>query len=128
VCQLYYYPKKKWFQEETKRIAGLKVREDSPELQAHTTQLREFHRHWFAKYEEILHKAETGPTWLTDGRVAKVVAEALHYRDGKVLRLDAYCIMSNHVHAVFAPFLAAQDLREILSPVAGVLFVSKNPR
>src|SRR5258708_6296357 len=35
VLQL-YYAKKKWFQEETQRIAGLKVRDDSPELQTHT--------------------------------------------------------------------------------------------
>jgi REP element-mobilizing transposase RayT len=125
VLQL-YYAKKNWFQEETERIAGLKVRDDSPEMQAYTKKLREFHRHWFAKFERVLHTAETGPTWLADERAAKVVADALHYRDGKVLRLDAYCIMSNHVHAVFSPFLAERDLREIRSPL-GLLFVSKNP-
>jgi REP element-mobilizing transposase RayT len=29
------------------------------------------------------------------------VAEALHYRDGKVYDILAYCIMPNHVHVVF---------------------------
>jgi REP element-mobilizing transposase RayT len=125
VLQL-YHAKKKWFQQETKRIAALKLKDDSPERQTHAKRLQEFHRHWFVKFEDILHKAETGPTWLTDERVARVVADALHYRDGKVLRLDAYCIMSNHVHAVFSPFLAEKDLREILSPV-GLVFMSKNP-
>jgi hypothetical protein len=117
-----YYAQKKWLQEETKRVAGLKMEDDSPQLQAHAKRLQEFHRHWFAKFEDILHKAETGPTWLKDECVAKVVADALHYRDGKVLRLDAYCIMSNHVHTVFSPFLEEKDLRELLSPLGGGLY------
>ena len=42
--------------------------------------------------------------------IAKEIAE-MHYRDGKVYRLDAYCIMANHVHVVFAP-LAIQSSGE----------------
>lgn len=125
VLQL-YHAKKKWFQEESRRIAVLKVNDESPEMRAHAQRLQEFQRHWFVRFEDILHKAETGPTWLKDERVAKVVADTLHYRDGKVLRLDAYCVMSNHVHAVFSPFLAEKDVREILSPV-GPVFLSQNP-
>jgi len=34
--------------------------------------------------------------------------------------------MSNHVHAVFAPFLSAAELREVLLP-EGLRFISKNP-
>ncbi|MXV84431.1 hypothetical protein F4Z98_13805 [Candidatus Poribacteria bacterium] len=54
--------------------------------------------------------AESGPVWLKDDRIAKEIAESLHYRDGKVYCLDAYCIMSNHVHVVFTP-LARQPSR-----------------
>jgi putative transposase len=125
VLQL-YHAQKKWLQEETRRVAALKMKDDSPEMQTHAKRLEEFHRNWFVKFEDILHKAETGPTWLKDERVAEVVAEALHYRDSKVYRLDAYCIMWNHVHTVFSPFLAEKDLREVLSP-AGLIFMSKNP-
>ena len=63
----------------------------------------EWRRQWFRKLENILDDAENGPVWLKDCRIAKVVADSLHYRDGKVYRLDAYCIMSNHVHVVFTP-------------------------
>lgn len=42
---------------------------------------------------------------LKDERIAKEVDESLRYRDGKVYRLDAYCIMANHVHVVFAPLV-----------------------
>ena len=99
---------------------------DSPERRAHSQKIREFHRQWFGKFEDILHKAKNGPTWLKDDRVAKIVADALHYRDGSIFRLDCYCIMSNHVHAVFAPFLSERELREIRL-YEGVSFLSKNP-
>ena len=32
----------------------------------------------------------------------EIVKEALHYRDGRVFDLHAFCIMANHVHTVFA--------------------------
>lgn len=89
-----YHAQKQWWKEETERIIGLKLKDDSPEMEAHEQRFLEFRRKWFVKFEDILHKkAETGPTWLKDERVARVVADALHYRDGKVYRLDAYCIM-----------------------------------
>ena len=121
-----YFGQKQWLKSETERVGRLKLKDDSPEVQAHAERLREFHRQWFVKFEDILHKAETGPTWLKNDKVAKVVADALHYRDGRFFRLDAYCIMSNHVHAVFAPFLTERELRETPSP-GGLRFLSKNP-
>lgn len=65
----------------------------------------DFNRRWFAQFEDILHKAETGPTWLKDPRVAKIVADSLSYRDGRVYDLLAYSVMSNHAHTVFTPLL-----------------------
>lgn len=66
-------------------------------------QHREWNRLWFQKFETALDNAQLGPLWLKDERIATEVAESLHYRDGKVYRLDAFCIMANHVHVVFAP-------------------------
>jgi putative transposase len=63
----------------------------------------EFDRRWFAKFELLLDQATIGPTWLNDTRIATMLTESLHYRDGKVYRLDAFTIMSNHVHTVFKP-------------------------
>lgn len=73
-------------------------------------QHREWKRQWFRKFEKILDNAESGPVWLKDDRIAEMVAESLHYRDGKVYSLDAYCIMANHVHVVFTP-LAIQPAK-----------------
>jgi REP element-mobilizing transposase RayT len=121
-----YHAQKEWLEDETKRITRLLLSDDSPELRAHENRLVDFQRQWFIKFEDILHKAEYGPTWLKDEAVAQIVADALHYRDGKIYRLDAYSIMSNHVHTVFAPFLSERDVREVLLP-EGLRFFSKNP-
>jgi REP element-mobilizing transposase RayT len=64
---------------------------------------KDFERAWFKKFESLLDGATGGPAWLKDERVASRVAESLHYRDGKVYRLDAFTIMSNHVHTVIKP-------------------------
>lgn len=73
----------------------------------------EFNRLRFAQFEEILHKTQTGPTWLKDPKIAKIVAVALHHHDQKSYVLDAFCIMSNHVHVVFTPHLNERSLTEI---------------
>lgn len=57
----------------------------------------------FRELESLLDRPRSGPTWLRDDRVAALVAESLHYRDGRQYRLDAFCIMSSHVHVVVAP-------------------------
>ena len=57
----------------------------------------------FATWDDALHRAKTGPTWLGRGEVARLVAEALHERDGREYDLVAFCVMPNHVHVVFAP-------------------------
>lgn len=72
-----------------------------------------FTRRWFRRFEDSLHEAAHGPLWLKEQRIADVITEALHHRDGKVYRLDAYCIMANHVHVVFAPLLTEAQARKM---------------
>ncbi|MEK7831052.1 MAG: transposase [Acidobacteriota bacterium] len=73
----------------------------------------EFTRRWFRLFEDSLHEQTSGPFWLKEERVAEVMTEALHYRDGKEYRLDAYCVMANHVHVVFAPLLTEALARKM---------------
>jgi REP element-mobilizing transposase RayT len=84
-----------------------------PDPEAVAEDKLQFHRRWFGIFEAALDGAATGPLWLKEDLVAAIVDEALHHRDGTIYRLDAFCVMPNHVHAVFAPFLTealAQDL------------------
>lgn len=69
-------------------VASLRAASDS-------CNYRELARRYFAMLESCLDKPKTGPTWLSLQPVAKVVGEALHYRDGSDYRLDAYSIMPN---------------------------------
>ncbi len=76
----------------------------------------EWNRQWFRKFEKTLDSAGNGPVWLKDSRIAKAVAESLHYRDGKMYCLDAYCIMSNHVHVVFTPLTRQSSRTDAVNP------------
>jgi putative transposase len=50
-------------------------------------------------------KGAFGPVWLRDGRIARVVADALLYGENgrRFYRLKAWVIMPNHVHVVMQP-------------------------
>lgn len=62
-----------------------------------------FERRWFSKFENLLDSGSHGPLWLREPSIAKIVADSLHHRDGRVFRLDCFSIMPNHTHAVFKP-------------------------
>lgn len=54
-----------------------------------------------AGWESILDKAQSGPRWLARPDIAPIIKDALLSRDGRVYTLDAFCVMPNHVHALF---------------------------
>ncbi len=60
---------------------------------------------YFFEFDSALNKLSNGPYWLQNSDLARIVAEALHYRDGKVYDLYAYSIMSNHIHIVIKPIV-----------------------
>ena len=101
---------KRWLENELDRVIRIADVTNVEIDQQQKARLQDFHRRWFVKFEEILHKEETGPVWMKDPQVADLIQESLHYRDGNVFRLDSYSIMSNHVHSVFKPFLSARSL------------------
>jgi putative transposase len=57
-------------------------------------------RRKFLEYDQALDSMKSGPHHLRDPRVATVVNEALHHRDGKDYELHAFTIMSNHIRMV----------------------------
>lgn len=78
------------------RKCQIKAASDNPEVE-----LDKLERIFFAKYEAIVDKAESGPMWLGDAGIAKLVSDAFHFWDIKKYDLIAYTIMSNHFHIVF---------------------------
>ena len=71
------------------------------------------------KLKAIIQKAERsldggfGSCSMRDSRVAKIVANAIKFFDGKRYHLLAWCVMPNHVHVVFSP-IGDRTLQTIL--------------
>jgi putative transposase len=63
----------------------------------------EAQRRLFVDWDHALDTAQTGPRWLASPTIATIVAKAIHYFDGQRYDLLAFCVMPNHVHAVFTP-------------------------
>ncbi|MGA9364867.1 MAG: transposase [Bacteroidota bacterium] len=64
--------------------------------------INELRKRYFVRFDKLLDAARQGPWWLQNAEVAKVVSDAIHFRDGREYDLLAYCIMPNHVHLVMA--------------------------
>jgi hypothetical protein len=100
-----------------KRLAATAPPGVQPEAEAKAEDRLNQQRRWFMKFEDELHCETCGPVWLKEDRIAEIIIEALHHRDGKVYRLDAYCVMPNHVHVVFAPFLTEAQAQKLANRV-----------
>lgn len=78
--------------------------ERETEVQAATTNEARYlaERRYFDRFDQQLHQSG-GPHYLKQPALAQLIADSLHHRDQTVYRLDAFTVMSNHVHVVFAP-------------------------
>jgi hypothetical protein len=75
---------------------------------------------------DILHKANVGPMWMQDERVAAQVAEILSGLDGKAYRLDVL----NHVEpcsCCFQAIISETNLKEAKDQYGHPIFVSEFP-
>lgn len=63
------------------------------------------HKKQFAKWDHYLDRADSGPMWLQETAVARLVTHSLHHLNGKQYDLDCYCLMSNHAHILIQPLL-----------------------
>jgi putative transposase len=122
-----YKAKKKWLDGQLRLVSNEARKSDTPESKRWLEQVENFNRDWFLRFEDIMHKANNGPMWMKDERVANAVAMSLQKLDGEAYRLDSYSVMSNHVHAVFKPFLSENDLREVLNEDGRPSFTSEHP-
>ncbi|MBL7031111.1 MAG: hypothetical protein ISR89_08095 [Candidatus Marinimicrobia bacterium] len=61
------------------------------------------------RYDHYLHKEGTGPHYLKDVEVAKMVCDSIHFHDQSLYDLNAFCVMSNHVHIVLKPKIIRDD-------------------
>ena len=83
-----------------RKLANLR---EQPDSDGRNQRISEEQRRAFGKWDAVLHRMDCGPRWLEDSRIADIVVKALQHRNGKVIRLHAYCLMPNHAHIVFTP-------------------------
>jgi putative transposase len=122
-----YKARKEWLDDQVARARKAAVGTEHAELKHWLESVESFQREWFVKFEDILHRGTAGPMWMKDFRIADAVSESLRKLDGTAYRLDAYCVMSNHVHAVFRPFLSERDLNETRDETGHLAFSSEQP-
>ena len=67
----------------------------------------------FVEMDDWLDANPNGPYWLQEDKVAKEVADSLYFLANRDFNLWAFCIMSNHVHALLTPFESAPLLFKI---------------
>ena len=58
-------------------------------------------KRFFAQYDALLDKCNSGPIYLANPEIAQIVSKELHRFDGHLYDLIAYSIMPNHVHVLF---------------------------
>ena len=64
--------------------------------------------------DRILDSATTGPLFLRMPEVAKMVMEAINYRDQRTCQVHSFVIMPNHVHLLMTPFEAVPKVMQSL--------------
>jgi hypothetical protein len=68
----------------------------------------------FLAMDRLLDNARTGPLTLRQPGIAKVVVDAIRYRDGGPYDLHNYVVMPNHVHLMITPRLPVSQLMQSL--------------
>jgi REP-associated tyrosine transposase len=73
----------------------------------------------FARADQHLDRAEAGPLWLKDTRIAECVSQCLELGDSKFHQYDLYSfvVMANHVHVLLSPKVELQRITRNLKGV-----------
>ncbi len=88
------------YEEAQLRLAAI----DATDAPAERAELRyREEKRYFARFDQLLDRADHGPNWLQNATVAQIIVDALHNRDGQTYDLIAYCVMPNHLHLVLTP-------------------------
>ena len=70
----------------------------------------------FVQLDRVLDRVETGPLWLKDPRIARLVADAFRYGQDVLHLYDlaAWVILANHVHLPIRPHADLSRITEAL--------------
>ena len=92
------------------------------------TELQEIEQRYFSEYDQWLDKCTTGPRWLENENIAKIVNDKILEMQSKRYKLVASCVMPNHVHLLIenlAREIAGRHGKNSTYPVAETLRLLK---
>jgi putative transposase len=77
----------------------------------------------FALADQHMDRAEAGPLWLKDTRIAECVSHCLELGDSKFHRYDlhSFVVMANHVHVLLTPKIELQRITRSLKGITARL-------
>jgi putative transposase len=77
----------------------------------------------FTRLDKQLDRAEAGPLWLKDTRIADCVSQCLELGDSKFRRYDlhSFVVMANHVHVLLSPRIELQRITRNLKGITARL-------
>ena len=68
----------------------------------------------FVAMDRLLDTTRTGPFFLRLPEIAKMVTDAIYYRDLQSYNLHAFAVMPNHVHLLMTPLVEVSKLTQSL--------------
>jgi putative transposase len=68
----------------------------------------------FVAMDRLLDSARCGPLYLRQPAIAKMIVEAIRYRNKSVYELHNYVVMANHVHLLITPRVAVSKMTQSL--------------
>jgi putative transposase len=73
----------------------------------------------FAQMDRLLEEARSGPFYLSQPAIAKMIVDALFYNADTLghYKLHAFVVMANHVHLLVTPFVALPKLTKSLKGI-----------
>ena len=88
--------------------------------------LQEERIRYFGRFDEYLNRVKEGSRWLAEPKVAEMVADAIKYQDGKQYDLNAFSVLSNHVHMVIDVQRSSASLYRILQKLKSYTAIQAN--
>jgi putative transposase len=113
--------------EDLEYLKNLASKKNKPEIKKSINKdVYLYQKKLFSKFEDYLHNSNTGPLYLKQDRIAKVVSDSIHFYDKSKYDLLAYCIMSNHVHVVITPLPSGYGSHSLESIMHSIKSYSAN--
>lgn len=79
--------------------------------------IREFHKHYFKRFDELLDNNNQNRKWLMNPDIQQIIKQNFMHWNKIRYNLITYCIMPNHLHLVIRPLIKSSEIYESLAKI-----------